>query len=681
MQNKIINTGIIIQARFNSSRLKGKVMTKINGKFILEIIVKRLTRNNFSKRNIIIACTNNKEDNAIRNFCKKNQIKYFAGSEKNVLKRYYFAAKKFNLKNIIRITSDCPCIDLKIVKKIYDIFNKGKFDYVSNTINPTFPDGLDAEIFNFKSLKLAYSQAKSEYDLEHVTPFIKRHKNLKKFNLLNNKDLSKIRLTLDVEEDLKTLKIIFNYFKPDIFFSFEDLKKLINLQPKFFLENNQMRNFGSLNGSGQKLWAKAKRIIPGGNMLLSKNPSRFHPNGWPTYYSKAKGSDIWDLDGKKYRDLSLMGVGTNILGYSNNLIDQAVIRALTKGNMSTLNCSEEVKLAERLLEIAPTMEMVKFARSGGEANAIAIRIARASSGKDNVAVCGYHGWHDWYLAMSINKSKDLEKNLVSGIDKRGVPKSLKNSIYSFNYNDFESLENLVREKNIGVIKMEVKRNIEPKNNFLRKIQNLAKKKNIVLVFDECSSGFRETFGGIYKKYNLDPDMVIFGKALGNGYAITSVLGKKNIMENAEKTFISSTFWTERIGPSAALKTLEIMEKKKSWIEITTLGKKIKKRWLELAKNNNIKIDTWGIDAMPGFSFKSKNNNIYKTFITQEMLKKRILASNNIYCSIAHNEKIFNNYFTHLDRIFNQIYKFENDHLDPRSFLEGPESITGLNRFN
>ena len=161
MQDKITNTGIIIQARFNSSRLKGKVMTKINGKFILEIIVKRLTRNNFSKRNIIIACTKNKEDNAIINFCKKNKIKYFVGSEKNVLKRYYFAAKKFNLKNIIRITSDCPCVDLKIVKKIYDIFNKGKFDYVSNTINPTFPDGLDAEIFNFKSLKLAYTQAKS----------------------------------------------------------------------------------------------------------------------------------------------------------------------------------------------------------------------------------------------------------------------------------------------------------------------------------------------------------------------------------------------------------------------------------------------------------------------------------------------------------------------------------------
>jgi glutamate-1-semialdehyde 2,1-aminomutase len=327
------------------------------------------------------------------------------------------------------------------------------------------------------------------------------------------------------------------------------------------------------------------------------------------------------------------------------------------------------------------MEMVKFARSGGEANAIAIRIARAASRKDNVAVCGYHGWHDWYLAMSINKSKDLERNLVSGIDKRGVPKSLKNSIFSFNYNDFESLKKIVKEKNIGVIKMEVKRNIEPKKNFLKKVQNLAKKENIVLIFDECSSGFRETFGGIYKKYNLNPDMIVFGKALGNGYAITSVLGKRNIMEHAEKTFISSTFWTERIGPTAALKTLELMEKNKSWIQITNLGKKIKKKWLKVASNHKVKIKTWGIDAMPGFNFESKNNNIYKTFITQEMLKDKILASNNIYCSIAHNEKMFDNYFIKLNKIFEIINKFENDKLNPNSFLEGPESITGLNRLN
>ena len=229
--------------------------------------------------------------------------------------------------------------------------------------------------------------------------------------------------------------------------------------------------------------------------------------------------------------------------------------------------------------------------------------------------------------------------------------------------------------------MEVKRNLEPKNNFLNRVQALAKKRNIVLIFDECSSGFRETFGGIYKKYKLDPDMIIFGKALGNGYAITSVLGKKNIMENAEKTFISSTFWTERIGPTAALKTLEIMEKNKSWEYITKLGRKIKRKWVKLASKHKLLIRTWGIDAMPGFSFISTNDMIYKTFITQEMLKNRILASNNIYCSVSHNEKILKNYFNKLDHIFGKIKKIEEEKLNPKFFLEGPTSISGLNRLN
>ena len=678
----IMETGIIIQARYNSTRFEGKIFSQINGKSILDIIVKRLQRSKHLKKNIIVACTNKKKDIRIINYCKKNKLKYFAGNEKNVLERYFQAAKKFKLKNIVRITSDCPCVDFQMLDEIYEFFKKNNFDYISNTLQPTFPDGLDLEIFNFKSLEIAYKKAKDSYDLEHVTPYIQKNAKFKKYNFLSRKNYSEIRLTIDYKEDLKLIRIIFNHFYPNIYFSLDKIIELYKIKPEIFNVNkNFIRNFGGAKNSGQILWSRAKEIIPGGNMLLSKNPSRFHPNSWPTYYSKAKGCDIWDLEGKRYKDLSLMGVGTNILGYANTKVDGAVVKAILRGNMSTLNCSEEVTLAEKLLELAPTMEMVKFARTGGEANAIAIRIARAASGKDNVAVCGYHGWHDWYLAMGINKSRDLEKNLVAGIDKRGIPNKLKNSIFSFNYNEIESLEKIIKEKNIGVIKMEVMRNFEPKNNFLNKVQSIAIKNKIVLIFDECSSGFRETYGGIYKKYSLDPDMVVFGKALGNGYAITAVLGKKNIMENAQKTFISSTFWTERSGPTAALKTLEIMLQKKSWRYITDLGKKIKQKWEKIAKNHKLKISISGIDAMPGFNFLCKNNLIYRTFLTQEMLKKKILASNNIYCSLSHNERIIDNYFDKLDQIFQKIKKFEDNEVNSKLFLEGPECISGLNRFN
>ena len=305
--------------------------------------------------------------------------------------------------------------------------------------------------------------------------------------------------------------------------------------------------------SGQNLYKRAKTLIPGGTMLLSKRPEMFLPENWPSYFSKSKGCKVWDLDGTELLDMSIMGIGTNSLGYGNDEVDSAVIEVVKKGNLSTLNCPEEVYLAEVLIEMNPWADMVRFARSGGEANSIAIRIARAATGKDNVAICGYHGWHDWYLSANHNGGDNLSEHLISGLNPKGVPLNLKNSVFPFNYNNYDELLRIVEKYDIGVIKMEVIRNFEPKNNFLQKVRDLATKKNIVLIFDECSSGFRETFGGIFQKFNVEPDMVMFGKTIGNGYALTAVLGRRPVMEAAQKTFISSTFWTERIGPTAALR--------------------------------------------------------------------------------------------------------------------------------
>ena len=314
--------------------------------------------------------------------------------------------------------------------------------------------------------------------------------------------------------------------------------------------------------SGQKLWNKAKKIIPGGNMLISKRPQKFLPKQWPTYFSKAKGCEIWDLDGNKYYDLSLMGVGTNILGYGNRNVDKAVLDTVKKGNMSTLNCPEEVELTEKLLKIHKWAGLAKYARSGGEINTVAIRIARAFSRKQKIAICGYHGWHDWYLAANLRNKKNLDSHLSSEVNIQGVSKSLKNSIVTFNYNDFDGLKKIVKKNKIGIIKMEVQRNIKPQKNFLKKVRKLANNNNIVLIFDECTSGFRETYGGLHLKYKVYPDILLLGKALGNGYAITAMLAKKKFLKVSNSLFISSTFWTERIGFKAAIATLNEMKKKK-----------------------------------------------------------------------------------------------------------------------
>lgn len=432
--------------------------------------------------------------------------------------------------------------------------------------------------------------------------------------------------------------------------------------------------------TGQKLWKKAKKIIPSGNMLLSKNPDRFLPNVWPTYYKKAKDCKVWDLDNNQYIDCSLMGVGTNILGYGNTRIDSKVIKALKKGNMSTLNSPDEIILTEKLLKIHPHFDMARFARSGGEANSIAIRISRAASGKDGVAVCGYHGWHDWYLSSNLQNKNNLNSHLIKGLQTDGVPQSLKNTVFPFEYNDFEKLKKIVENNKIGTIKMEVYRNIEPKNNFLNKVRNLATKNNIVLIFDECTSGFRKTYGGLHKHYNVIPDIAMFGKALGNGYAITAVVGKREVMECAQNTFISSTFWTEKIGSAAAIATLDVMKDIKSWKLIDKTGQNIKKTWLEIAKLKNIPLEVFGLNALAQFKIKLKNSNAYKTLITQEMLKNNILATDTFFVSTKHNKNVLEKYFENLEKAFDLIQKCENGK-KLSSVLKTQESIMGLPRLN
>jgi len=428
------------------------------------------------------------------------------------------------------------------------------------------------------------------------------------------------------------------------------------------------------------LYRKAKKIIPGGNMLLSKRPELFLPRGWPAYFSKTSGCQVWDIDGNKYYDLSLMGVGTNILGYSYQPVDQAVRKVIKQGNLSSLNCPEEVILAEKLIKLHPWANKVKLARTGGEANAVAIRIARAASGKDNVAFCGYHGWHDWYLATNLQKNKNLNNHLLKNIPTSGVPENLKGSIFPFKYNDYAGLKNLIKRRNIGVICMEVMRNEQPKNNFLQKIRNLCNEKGIVLIFDECTSGFRKNYGGLHMYFKVIPDIALFGKALGNGYAITAIIGKKNVMEYAQKSFISSTFWTERIGPSAAITTLNEMKKLKSWKIIEKNGNYIVENWKNIAKQYGLKIDVYGLPSLCSFKIKSKNSQKYKTFITQEMLKKGFLASNAIYSSVSHSKLILDKYFENLEKIFKIISECEDGNKIDK-FLNHPVCHSGLERLN
>lgn len=432
--------------------------------------------------------------------------------------------------------------------------------------------------------------------------------------------------------------------------------------------------------ANNKLWAKAKSLIPGGGMLLSKRPEMLLPEHWPTYFSAASGCRVTDLDGAEFIDMSLMGVGTNSLGYAHPDINKAVIDAVNAGSMSTLNCHEEVALAERLVAMHPWADMARFARTGGEANAIAIRIARAASGRDKVAFCGYHGWHDWYLSANIGDASNLDSQLLPGLSTTGVPRNLAGSVLPFQYNDLEGLTRLVTDHDVGVIKMEVYRNMPPADGFLQAVRNLADERGIVLIFDECTSGFRETFGGLHLKYGVEPDLATFGKALGNGFAITAVLGRKDVMEAAQATFISSTFWTERLGPAAALATLEVMERTNSWDQISETGRRIKSIWSAAAEAHGVTVKVQGLDALASVQIGEEGFLVYKTLFTQEMLKRGYLGTTLCYICTEHTPEVVSAYAEAVDEVFGIIGKCASS-VDAEAMLDGPVCSAGFSRLN
>ena len=675
-----MKTVAIVQARMGSARLPGKVMRSICGTPMIGVLLARLSG---ARRidEIVLATTDHPRDEPLAEYVRALGHTVFRGSEADVLDRYYRAASLAQAELIVRITGDCPLVDAAVVDAVIGKFLESAVDYASNVEPATFPDGLDVEVFTFNALETAWKTAAVAREREHVTPFIRESSQFRRASHVHATDASGERWTVDEAEDFDVVESVFKHFHPRRDFSWLEVLALRDQHPEWFAANRHLpRNEGSRLGTGQKLWKRAKRVIPGGNMLLSKRPEMFLPEQWPAYFSKARGCRVWDLDGNEFIDMSIMGVGTNILGYGHPEVDESVRATIADGNMSTLNCPEEVYLAERLVELHPWADMVRLARTGGEANAIAIRIARAASGRDKVAICGYHGWHDWYLAANLGDDQRLAGHLLPGLEPKGVPQDLRGSVLPFRYNNLQELEEIVRRHDIGVIKMEVARNFGPEPGFLEGVRRLATDRNIVLIFDECTSGFRQTLGGLHKRFGVEPDMALFGKALGNGYAVTAAIGRREIMEAAQRTFISSTFWTERIGPTAALKTLEVMERTQSWKTITSIGTEIATRWRALADRHGLSIFISGIPALTGFSFVSPRALAYKTLLTQEMLAKGFLATTNVYVCTEHKPEILAGYFEALDPVFSLIRECE-DGREVASLLKGPVCHGGFQRLN
>ena len=408
-----------------------------------------------------------------------------------------------------------------------------------------------------------------------------------------------------------------------------------------------------INGSGQKLYRRAKTLIPGGTQLLSKRPELFAPDIWPAYYSKAKGCRVWDLDGHEFIDMSIMSVGACILGYADDDVDNAVIEAIRSGVNSSLNCPEEVELADALLDLHPWFDMVRYARGGGEALSIAVRIARAKTKRDTVLFSGYHGWADWYLAANIADESGLDGQLMPGLQPNGVPRGLKGTAIPFNFNDIESLRETIRgkESEIAAIIIEPARGEDAPSEYLQTLRDIASEIGAVLIFDEITSGFRMCAGGIHRRYEIYPDVAVFAKSMANGYAMSAILGSEDVMQAAQSTFISSTNWTDRVGPIAALATLKKYQETQTDKHIMDIGEQTKTIWRDAAEMAELSINVTGLPSLTAFGFNSVKAQELNTRFVIEMLQRGFLGFRQFKPSLAHGKNELAEYALAVNEVF------------------------------
>ena len=448
--------------------------------------------------------------------------------------------------------------------------------------------------------------------------------------------------------------------------------------------DNALRLLGLAKEAGtatQDLYRKAKTIIPGGTQLLSKRPELAAPDQWPAYFREARGCEVWDIDGRHYYDCHFSAVSATILGFRDPDVTAAVRRRLSLGSVCSLNPPEEVELAERLCAIHPWAEQARFTRAGGEAMAVAVRIARATTDRSAVAVCGYHGWHDWYLAANLGETDALRGHLLPGLDPLGVPRELRDTNFPFTYNSREEFQRILdgQGHRLAAVVMEPCRYHDPAPGFLEYVRDAAHAAGALVIFDEVTIGWRLVYGGAHLRLGVAPDIAVFGKTLSNGHLMAAVIGARDAMAGAHGSFISSSYWTEGVGPAAALATLSKMERIDVPAHCRRMGSRVQEAWRASAQRHNLPVEVEdGYPALAHFAFDHELAAELKTLYAQCMLERGFLAGLTISITLAHTDEVIDMYAAAIDEVFAEI----SDALrkgDVKDRLKGPVAHSGFRR--
>ena len=670
----------LIQARMGSSRFPGKVLADLSGRPMLWHVVKRV-RQARNVDQVVVATTNEAADDPIAQFCAQEGIDCFRGSEHDVLDRFYRAAKASGADVVIRVTADCPLIDPEVIDKVISRFERGDCDYACNVfVRYTYPDGLDTEVFSFQALERAWREASKPSEREHVTPYLRTDK-FRTANVESETPVSpaKYRWTVDHLADLEFVRRVYAAFSENGNFRFRDVFDLLKERPDLAtIQAETITNEGYYKSLYQQATAgaapkrplaqsqawleRAKKVIPSCAQTFSKGHTQYVQGVAPVFLQRGKGCRVWDVDGNEYIDY-VQGLLPNILGYAHEEVNAAAATQLAEGHSFSLPHPLEVQLAERLARLIPCAEMVRFGKNGSDATSGAVRASRAFTGRDRIACCGYHGWQDWYIGSTTRNA--------------GVPQAVRDLTHPFIYNDLASLEKLFAEHpgEFAAVIMEPVNFVEPAAGFLQGVKDLAHKHGTLLIFDEICSGFHFGLGGAQKLFGVVPDMACFGKAMGNGFPISCVLGRADVMRVFDEIFYSFTFAGEVASMAAAMKVLDILDQTDALARLESNGRTLQDGVNAIAKEAGLgqRLRAIGRPQWSLLKFSGQNgadDPLLKNLFQQEAIKRGVLLLATHNLTTAHDPSAIHQTLEVYAEVLKTLSSWVEDS-NPSRFLEGP----------
>ena len=656
------STVAILQARMSSSRLPGKVMMPINGVPMIYRQIERIKQATTISE-LIVATSTDPSDDILVEYLRTKGVRVFRGSLEDVLSRFLEIEIELQPTTIIRLTGDCPLVMPELIDKMVIRFHEANVDYLSNTLEPTYPDGLDIEIIKASAMRKLSRIELSEAEKEHVTLGIYRRPSV--FTLENFRsdiDLNQNRWTVDYLEDLNFVRQVFMAFTgKESIFSFADTIMFLNSKQglKSAISSDRRNeklgafmpesNWGvSRYSESVSQLVKAEQTIPLGSQTFSKSRTQYPVGISPLYATKAKGAKIWDVDGNSYIDL-VSSLASITLGYGDSEIRRAVNKQLRLGVSLSLPTKLESEVAELIVEMVPSAEMVRFGKNGTDAISAAVRLARAFTGRDHILVCGYHGWQDWYIGSTTRD--------------KGVPESVSALTHKFEYNNIESLKSLLNslKNKVAAVIMEPMNSTYPKPGFLEDVLSVTHGAGALLVFDETITGFRYARGGAQEIFGVIPDLSTFGKGMANGFPLSAVVGRREVMMEMEEIFFSGTFGGELLSLTAAKVVLQRHLTEDVCGKLNEAGQSLSDHTEQALTENSLEAEI-KISGHPSWRFLNWNPterysvDEIKTYFMQEVFKRGLLVLSTHNITLAHTPKIISEIADVYSEVFSELHR-------------------------